>query len=90
MKRRRGRKRVRGSRMLMPKAVHSDARWSLDFRADSFGDSRKFRLLAALDDCCRQNLCLIQQHPCGRDPLTHPARAGAYQRRVGTQAESRI
>ena len=76
--------------MLMPKAVHSDALCPLDFRADSFGDSRKFRLLAVLDDCCRQNLCLIQQHPCGRDPLTHPARAGAYQRRVGTQAESRI
>ncbi len=58
VKRRRGRKRARGSRTPMPEAAHPNARWSLDFLADSFGASRKFRILAVIDDCCRENLCL--------------------------------
>ena len=36
-----------------------NARWSLDFLSDSFGASRKFRVLAVIDDCCRENLCLV-------------------------------
>jgi putative transposase len=59
VKRRRGRKRARGSRSPMPQAAHPNARWSLDFLSDSFGASRKFRVLAVIDDCCRENLCLI-------------------------------
>ncbi|WP_244270937.1 IS3 family transposase [Thioclava nitratireducens] len=59
VKRRRGRKRARGSRTPMPAAAHPNARWSLDFLADSFGASRKFRILAVIDDCCRENLCLV-------------------------------
>lgn len=59
VKRRRGRKRARGSRSPMPVASHPNARWSLDFLSDSFGASRKFRILAVIDDCCRENLCLI-------------------------------
>ncbi len=51
-------KRARGSRTPMPEAAHPNARWSLDFLADSFGASRKFRILAVIDDCCRENLCL--------------------------------
>ena len=58
VKRRRGRKRARGSRTPLPEAAHPNARWSLDFLADSFGASRKFRILAVIDDCCRENLCL--------------------------------
>ena len=58
VKRRRGRKRARGSRTPMPEAAYPNARWSLDFLADSFGVSRKFRILAVIDDCCRENLCL--------------------------------
>ena len=58
VKRRRGRKRARGSRTPLPGAAHPNARWSLDFLADSFGASRKFRILAVIDDCCRENLCL--------------------------------
>jgi hypothetical protein len=46
VKRRRGRKRARGSRTPMPEALRPNARWSLDFLADSFGASRKFRILA--------------------------------------------
>ena len=59
VRRRRGRKRARGTRTPMPQAARPNARWSLDFLADSFGASRKFRILAVIDDCCRENLCLI-------------------------------
>lgn len=53
VKRRRGRKRARGSRTPMPEAAYLNARWSLDFLADSFGPSRNFRILAVRDDCSR-------------------------------------
>jgi putative transposase len=59
VKRRRGRKRARGTRTPMPEAARPNARWSLDFLSDSFGASRKFRILAVIDDCCRENLCLM-------------------------------
>lgn len=59
VKRRRGRKRAQGTRTPMPQAVRSNARWSLDFLSDSFGASRKFRILAVIDDCGRENLGLI-------------------------------
>ena len=58
VKRRRGRKRARGSRTPTPEATRANQRWSLDFLADSFAASRKFRILAVNDDCCRENLCL--------------------------------
>ncbi|MCJ7872942.1 IS3 family transposase [Phaeobacter sp. J2-8] len=59
VKRRRGRKRARGTRVPMPVAAYPNARWSLDFVSDSFGASRKFRMLAVIDDCTRECLCLI-------------------------------
>ena len=72
VRRRRGRKRARGTRMPMPLALMPDQRWSLDPRhghsdqwrshgsmADTFGASRKFRILAVIDDCCRESLCLV-------------------------------
>jgi len=31
----------------------------LDFVSDSFGASRKFRILAVIDDCTRECLCLV-------------------------------
>lgn len=58
MKRRWGRKRARGSRTPMHDATQPNQRWSLDLLADSFGASRKFRIRAENDDCCRENLCL--------------------------------
>ena len=58
VKRRWGRKRARGSRAPMPVALRPGERWSLDFVSDTFGASRKFRMLAVNDDCCRENLCL--------------------------------
>ena len=59
VKRRRGRKRERGSRTPMPVAQRPNDRWSLDFLSDTFGASRRFRILAVNDDCCRKNLGLI-------------------------------
>ena len=43
----------------MPQAARANARWSLDFLANRFGASRKVRILAVIDDCCRENLCLM-------------------------------
>ncbi len=59
VRRRRGRKRASGSRTPMPVALQPGQRWSLDFLADTFGASRKFRILAVNNDCCRENLCLM-------------------------------
>ena len=59
VRRRRGRKRARGSRTPMPVALRPGERWSLDFVSDTFGTSRKFRILAVNDDCSRENLCLM-------------------------------
>ena len=56
----------------MPLALMPNQRWSLDPRhgysnqwhshgsmADTFWASRKFRILAVIDDCCPVNLCLV-------------------------------
>ena len=43
----------------MPVALRSGERWWLDFVSDTFGASRKLRMLAVNDDCCRENLCLM-------------------------------
>ncbi|WP_378946783.1 IS3 family transposase [Paracoccus sp. R86501] len=59
VQKRRGRKRARGTRIPMPSAAGVNARWSLDFVSDSFGASRKFRILAVIDDCTRECLCLV-------------------------------
>ena len=42
----------------MPVALRPGERWWLAFVSDTFGASRKFRMLAVNDDCCRENLCL--------------------------------
>lgn len=55
VRRRRGRKRARGSRTPMP----PNDRWSMDFAADTFGASRRLRILAINDDAGRENLCLV-------------------------------
>jgi putative transposase len=56
VRRRRGRKRACGSLPPMPGPLQQNQRWSLDFLSDTFGASREFRILAAKDDCCRENL----------------------------------
>ena len=59
VRRRRGRKRARGSRTPMPEALRPGERCSPDFLSDTFSASRRFRILAVNDDCCRENLGLI-------------------------------
>lgn len=59
VKRRRGRKRARGTRTPMPVAMRPNERWSMDFLSDTFGASRRFRILAINDDCYRESLGLI-------------------------------
>jgi putative transposase len=59
VRRRGGRKRAIGTRapILLPSAPNE--RWSLDFVSDQFNDGRRFRVLAVVDDCTRENLALI-------------------------------
>jgi putative transposase len=59
VKRRRGRKRVMGTRrpMLMPAQVNE--RWSLDFVSDALTDSRRFRTLCVVDDFAREALAVV-------------------------------
>ena len=59
LRRRRGRKRACGIRAPMPIPNRPDVRWSLNFSSYTFGASRKFRVLAVIDDCTRENLGLI-------------------------------
>jgi len=39
--------------------LEPNERWSLDFVSDQFTDYRRFRILAVVDDCTRENLALI-------------------------------
>lgn len=59
VRKRRGRKRALGSRSPAPAAQAPNQRWSLDFASDTFGASRRFRVLAVVDDCTRESLALI-------------------------------
>lgn len=43
--------------MLVP--LGPNERWSLDFVSDQFTDGRRFRILAIVDDCTRENLALV-------------------------------
>ncbi len=43
----------------MPVPNRPNLRWSLDFVSDIFGASRKFRILAVIYDCTRENLAQI-------------------------------
>jgi putative transposase len=53
VRRRRGCKRVRGSRTPIPVPLRPNQRWSLDFLSGTFGAYRKFCILAVNDDCRR-------------------------------------
>ena len=59
VRRRRGRKRALGTRapMTLPNAINQ--RWSLDFLSDTLTDSRRFRILAVVDDFTRECIALV-------------------------------
>ena len=59
VRKRGGRKRALGTRapMALPQGVNQ--RWSLDFVSDALADSRRFRILAVIDDFSRECLALV-------------------------------
>ena len=59
VRRRGGRKRALGTRTPLTLPQGPDQRWSLDFLSDTLTDSRRFRILAVVDDYTRECLCLV-------------------------------
>ena len=59
VRRRGGRKRALGTRAPMTIPQGRNQRWSLDFVSDALIDSRRFRILAVVDDFTRECLALI-------------------------------
>lgn len=59
VRRRGGRKRALGTRAPLALPQGPDQRWSLDFLSDALADSRRFRILAIVDDFTRECLALI-------------------------------
>jgi putative transposase len=59
VRKRGGRKRALGMRapMTLPQGINQ--RWSLDFVSDALADSRRFRILAVIDDFSRECLALV-------------------------------
>jgi putative transposase len=59
VRRRGGRKRALGTRAPMSLPQAANQRWSLDFVSDTLSDSRRFRILAVVDDYSRECLRLV-------------------------------
>jgi putative transposase len=59
VRRRGGRKRALGTRAPLAIPQGPNQRWSLDFMSDALTDSRRFRILAVVDDFTRECLCLV-------------------------------
>lgn len=59
VRRRGGRKRALGTRAPLVLPQGPNQRWSLDFVSDTLTDSRRFRILAVVDDFTRECLALV-------------------------------
>src|SRR5690349_20126146 len=59
VRKRGGRKRALGTRAPMAIPQGANQRWSLDFVSDALADSRRFRVLAIVDDFTRECLALV-------------------------------
>ena len=59
VRRRGGRKRALGTRVPLTMPQGPNQRWSLDFVSDTLTDSRRFRMLAVVDDFTRECLTLV-------------------------------
>ena len=59
VRRRGGRKRALGTRAPMTLPQGPNQRWSLDFVSDTLTDSRRFRMLAVVDDFTRECIILV-------------------------------
>ena len=53
--RRRRRKRIAVPRVALPRPMHANDCWSMDFVSDALGDGRKFRALTIVDSCTRES-----------------------------------
>jgi putative transposase len=65
VRKRRGRKRALGTRNPMPVPDRPNARWSIDFVSDTFGVSRRMRILAVVDDCTRESIGMVADTSIG-------------------------
>ena len=59
VRRRRGRKRVSGTRTPMTLPIRINPRWSLDFVSDTLSGGRRFRILCVVDDYSRECLAAV-------------------------------
>jgi putative transposase len=59
VRQRKGRKRAKATRAPMVLPQGPNQRWSLDFVSDVFAGSRRFRVLAVVDDFTAECLCLV-------------------------------
>lgn len=59
VRRRIARKRAVAARVPLLPAQQPNQRWSMDFLHDALIDGRRIRILAVVDDCTRENLCLV-------------------------------
>lgn len=59
VRRRGGRKRALGTRVPVELPQGPNQRWSLDFVSDTLTDSRRFRILAVVDDFTRECIALV-------------------------------
>ena len=59
IRRRGGRKRALGTRAPLVLPHGPNQRWSLDFVSDTLTDSRRFRILAVVDDFTRECIALV-------------------------------
>ena len=59
VRRRGGRKRAVGTRAPLNLPQGPNQRWSLDFVSDTLSDSRRFRILAVVDDFTRECIALV-------------------------------
>lgn len=68
VRRRIGRKRAAVTRVPLLPAQGPNQRWSMDFLHDALSDGRRIRILAVVDDCTRESLCLVADTslPAGR------------------------
>lgn len=65
VRRRGGRKRALGTRAPLAIPQGPNQRWSLDFVSDQLSDSRRFRILAVVDDFTRECLALVADTSLG-------------------------
>jgi hypothetical protein len=59
VRRRRGRKRVTGTRATLALAQGPNQRWSLDFVSDALSCGRRIRIMCIVDDFTREGLALV-------------------------------